>query len=230
MREIALIMAVALMSCGVVTNNYTEDTIATVADCLSSRLYGEVEICLPEIDGMNEAYSYPQVKGRSDLFSYDNNIILGLYLNQEDFSAIENFENEALDDYFKVYALKQFEGIEVGESEFDELMEYSKGNFIENSWEEIKDKVLSGTADISIGKPVSLETYKPNENVITTVLLIKIISGAEERISVCTINLVRLKDSLIYYAYYKNYNSSKTLEQAKAKSDFFGYKLLDVNK
>lgn len=204
-----------------------QSTVVTY--CNNSRLYGEIEICLPEIDGMKEAYSSPQVRERSDLFSYDNNIILGLYLSKENYLAINNFENEPLDDYFKVYALKQFEGIEISELEFDELIEYSKGNFIEKSWEEVKDKVLSGTIDISIGQPVTIETYKPNEDIITTVLLIKMISGVEERIAVCTLNMVRLKNSLIYYAYYKNYTSAKTLEKVKAKSDFFGYKLIEIN-
>lgn len=198
--------------------------------CKNSRMYGDIEICLPKIDGMKEAYSFPQVKNRGDLFSYDNNTILGLYLSKKNFSAIDDFENEPLDDFFKIYALKQLEGMEIGKSEFDELIESSKGNFIEKSWDEIEDKVLSGTADISIGQPVRIETYKPNEDVITVLLLIKMISGAEERIAVCTLNMVRLKRSLIYYAYYKNYLSAKTLEQVKAKSDFFGYKLLEINK
>lgn len=199
------------------------------AYCNSSRFYGEIEICLPEIDGMKEAYSYPQVRERPDLFSYDNNIILGLYLSKENYLAIDNFENEALDDFFKVYALKQFEGIEISKLEFNELIEYSVGDFIEKSWDEVKNKVLSGTIDISIGRPVKIETYKPSEDIITTVLLIKMISGVEEIIAVCTMNMVRLKSSLIYYAYYKNYTSAKTLEKVKAKSDFFGYKLIEIN-
>jgi hypothetical protein len=61
------------------------------------------------------------------------------------------------------------------------------------------------------------------------VLLIKMISGEKERIALCTLNMVRLKHSLIYYAYYKNYKSAKTVEQVKAKSDFFGYKLIEIN-
>ena len=199
------------------------------ADCNSSRLYGETEICLPVIDGMKEAYSYPQVKERSDLFSYDNNTILGLYLSKENFSAIDNFESEPLDDYFKIYALKQTEGIEIGKSQFEALIEQSKGNFIEKSWKEIIDKVLSETADISLGQPIRIEAYKPNEDIFTMVLLIKMISGEEELIVVCTLNMMKLKHSLIYYAYYKNYKSAKTVEQAKAKSDFFGYKLLEIN-
>ena len=203
--------------------------VAQEADCENLSHYGEIEICLPEIDGMKEAYSYPQVSERSDLFSYDNNTILGLYLSKENYLAIDNFENEALDDYFKVYALKQFEGIEISKLEFEELGEYSKGNFIEKSWEGVIDKVLNGTIDISIGEPVKIETYKPHEDIITTVLLIKMISGVEERIAVCTLNMVRLKNSLIYYAYYKNYTSAKTLEKVKAKNDYFGYKLLGKN-
>jgi hypothetical protein len=208
---------------------YSKDQPTLEAHCNSSRLYGEIEICLPEIDGMKEVYSYSQVKERSDLFSYENNTILGLYLSKKNFSAIDNFENEALDDYFKIYALKQTEGIEIGKSDFDEMIEYSKGNFIEKSWEDIIDNVLSGTDNMSIGQPVRIEAYKPTEDVFTMVLLIKMISGEEERIVVCTLNMVRLKNSLIYYAYYKNYTSAKTLELVKAKSDFFGYKLIEIN-
>lgn len=207
----------------------SKDNSTLKANCNNSRLFGQVEICLPEIDGMKEAYSYPQVRERSDLFSYNNNTILGLYLSKENFSAIDNFENEPLDDYFKIYALKQTEGIEIGKSKFETLIEHSKGDFIEKSWKEIIDKVLSGTDNISVGQPVRIEAYKPTEDIFTMVLLIKMISGEEERIALCTLNMVRLKHSLIYYAYYKNYKSAKTVEQVKAKSDFFGYKLIEIN-
>jgi len=200
-------------------------------DCNSSRLYGDIKICLPEIDGMEEAFSFPQVKNRKDLFGSfsDNNIILGLYLSDEDFTAIDNFESEPLDDFFKIYALKQVEGIKFEKSDFNGLIESSKGNYIDKSWDEIIEKVLSGTDDMSIGQPVRIEAYKPTEDVFTQVLLTKMISGEEEVIVVNTLNIVRLKSTVILYAYYKNYKSSKTLEQAKAKSDFFGYKLLEVN-
>ena len=201
----------------------------SLTECEFYRMYGEIKICLPKIDGMNEAYSFPQVMNRTDLFSYDNNTILGLYLNEEDFSSIDNFENESLDDYFKVYALKFAEGIEIGKSEFEELIESSKGNFLETSWEKIIDRVTSGTDNLSVGIPVKVDSYRPTEDIFTIVLLIKMIAGQEERIAVSTLNMVSVKNTVVFYAYYRNYKSAKTLEQAKAKSDFFGYKLLEIN-
>lgn len=217
------------MSCAGTSDKTAIKTKFQEAICDNSRLYGKIEICLPEIDGMKEKYSHPKVKERADLFSYDNNTILGLYLSKDNYSELDNFENEELDDYIKVYALKELEGIEIGKSEFAQLEEYSKDNFIQIDWEKIKNKILSGTSDLSIGKPVQIETYKPNENIFTTVLLSKMMFGSEERILAFTISMVKLKNSLIYYAYYKNYSNPKTLEQVRAKNDLFGYKLLEKN-
>jgi len=198
--------------------------------CNNSRFFGKIEICLPVIDGMTESYSHPKVKKRSDLFSYDNNTILGIYLCKEDNAELENFESIDLDDYFKVYAIKKSEGMEIGKSEFEQLEEYSINNYDQKEWEELKDKVLSGTSRLSVGRPVQIEIYKPKEEISTTLLIAKLMSGSEERISVFTISMVRLKKTVIFYSYYKNYSSPKTIEQVIAKNDLFGYKLLEANK
>ena len=154
-------------------------------------------------------------------------ILIFTFLSSSLLSDESSFVDWKID--FKIYALKQVEGIKFEKSDFNGLIESSKGNYIDKSWDEIIEKVLSGTDDMSIGQPVRIEAYKPTEDVFTQVLLTKMISGEEEVIVVNTLNIVRLKSTVILYAYYKNYKSSKTLEQAKAKSDFFGYKLLEVN-
>jgi len=229
MKQLLALIIITLISCGssledTTINRITQDTI-----CANSRFFGEIEICLPEIDGMTESYSYSQVKKRSDLFSYNNNTVLGLYLSKQNFSKLDNFENEGLDDYFKVYALNMLEGIEIGESKFKELEDLSKGNYIQKNWEDIEETILSGNTDLSLGRPVQIDSYKPTKNISTTIFIVKMMYGSEERISVLTLNMVRLKKTLIYYAYYKNYLNPKTIEQVRAKNDLFGYKLLEIN-
>jgi hypothetical protein len=112
MKPILLITIVALLSCGVKQEKTSTLSSDNDSICKHSRFYGEIEICLPEIDGMTETYSHEKVKRRTNQFSYDNNTILGLYLNKEDMAKLDDFDNAALDDYFKVYALKKLEGIE----------------------------------------------------------------------------------------------------------------------
>jgi hypothetical protein len=220
----------ALISCGLPPEKTSSNSSEHGTICGHSRFYGEIEICLPEIDGMTETYSHTKVKQRADLFSYDNNTILGLYLSKVDMAKLDDFDRAELDDYFKVYALKKLEGIEIGKSEFAQLEEYSKGNFLQKDWEEIRDKVLDGSSELSIGQPIQIETYKPNEDIFTTLLLAKMINGSEERISAFTISMVRLKSSLVYYAYYKNYSGPKTLDDVRAKNDLFGFKIIEINK
>lgn len=229
MKQILLIATMALISCGGTPEKNSGYSSKEDNNCNHSRFYGEIEICLPEIDGMTETYSHSKVKQRADLFSYDNNTILGLYLNKDDIAKLDDFDRAELDDYFKVYALKKLEGIEIGKSEFAQLEEYTKGTFIQKDWDKIRDKVLDGTSELSIGQPVEIETYKPNENIFTTLLIAKMIYGTEERVSAFTISMVRLKNTLVYYAYYRNYTGPKTIDQVRAKSDLFGYKLLEKN-
>lgn len=226
---LSLVVLTAIYSCETVSkeSNQNRDHIESI--CINSRFYYDLEVCLPEIDGMTESYSHPNVKARTDLFSYDNNTVLGLYLSQEDYSKIDQFGDEELDDYIKVYALRVTEGIEIGHTEFQALIEECKKNFIQKNWEDIIEEVLDGTSNLSLDKPVMLENYNVNESINTTLLLTKMMFGEEERISLFTMSMVKLKNSLIFYAYYKNYSNPSTLTQVKAKNDYFGYKLLEVN-
>lgn len=229
LNGLSLVILTTLYSCETVSNEFNQNRGHIESICINSRLYDDVEICLPEIDGMKESYSHPNVKARTDLFSYDNNTVLGLYLSQEDYSKIDQFKNQELDDYIKIYALRVTEGIEIGNTEFQALRESYKSNFIQKNWEDIAEKVLDGTVNLSLDKPVMLENYNVNEAINTTLLLSKMMFGEQERVSVFTISMVKLKNSLIFYAYYKNYSNSSTLTQVKAKNDYFGYKLLEVN-
>jgi hypothetical protein len=230
MKPILLITIVALLSCGVKQEKTSTLSSDNDSICNHSRFYGEIEICLPEIDGMTETYSHEKVKRRTNQFSYDNNTILGLYLNKEDMAKLDDFDNAALDDYFKVYALKKLEGIEIGKTEFELIKKSSEAAFAKKNWEEMEAEILDGTSELSLDQPVQIESYKLNENIFTIVYLFRLTYGAEERISAATMSIVLLKNTLVYYAYYKNYSGPKTLDQVRAKNDLFGYKILELNK
>ena len=198
--------------------------------CSNSRFYGDIEICLPIIDAMTETYSNSKVKERTDLFSFDNNTILGVYLNNRDIAKIEDFDKAEIDDYFKLYALKVLEGKSIDKSQFAEIRKHSNGNISQNEWVGIKKKVLNGTKDLTIGKPTQIDFYDANDDIFTSLFLVKMINGTTERISAMTMSLVRLKNTIVYYSYYRNYLGPETLDQVRAKNDLFGYKLLEVNK
>ena len=45
-----------------------------------------------------------------------------------------------------------------------------------------------------------------------------------------TMNMAEIKQRLIYYAYYEDYKGEESINHAKAKSDYFGFKFTDENK
>lgn len=224
-----ILCTLVFFGCSSVANNSEQPKKDNHHLCQKKAMYGATEICLPIIDRMTESYSNPKVKERSDLFRYDNNTILGIYLNDKNYSQIKQFDSIELDDYYKVYATKNMENIDVNTTTFNDIGKSMSNNHMRITWKEVRDEIPIGSPNLSIGVPAIIETYKPNEKIWTSVLIVKMTDGAKDYITFLTMNLVHCKERIIFYAYYKDYADSKTLMNVKAKNDLFGYKLLEVN-
>jgi hypothetical protein len=209
-------------------NNTAKESSASTA-CKNEKSFGDVSICLAEIDGMTECYGNPKVEAHSNQFRYEGNEILGMYFNDKTYARIDSLGYFSFDDYVKVYAVKQLKGIKVGKAELDKMKDMMEGNYIKENWADIKSKLQNNYAYLSIGKPVFLESYAPSERIRSLVFLMKMQVEEEEEITVMTVNLAEVKERLIYYAYYLNYNGEESLKKAKAKSDYFGLRFTEEN-
>jgi hypothetical protein len=88
-------------------------------ECDNQVNFGDISICLIKIDGMKECYSNPLVKVYRDQFIFENNEILGLYLNNDVHSKIDKLGEFLFDDYFKVYSMSSINNMSLGHDELE---------------------------------------------------------------------------------------------------------------
>ncbi len=198
--------------------------------CQNEVAFGSIDICLPDIPNMVECYKLPEVSSVVNLSRQETNEILGIYLNSATYAKRANLIELEFDDYFKVYAVKKLENLKVGTLELDMMAKMFKENYVLENWSELKQKIEKGNSQLTFGTPNLINIYKPNPFVSTATFITKMQLGEYENILIMTINLVLVKDRLIYYAYYLDYNGEKSLQQAKAANDAFGAKLIEANK
>lgn len=199
-------------------------------NCSKTVNFGNISICLPTIDGMKECYSNPLIKKRADEFSQDGNSIFAIYLPNEIYDQTSELDSIELNDYFKVYAVNRLKDYKVLSTDLDKFQKIVLSNYQNENWKEIKASIEKLSENVSLGKPVLIEDYKPHEKIRTSVILIKSIFRGQESISMMTMNLVEIKNRLIYYSYYLDYVGPETLKQVKAKNDYYSLLLIAENK
>ena len=215
-------VAIVLFSC--LTGFYYQDKSTK---CASKRNYNKTEFCMPIMVGMTEAYSQPKIKKATDEYKFDKkNTILGLYVRDENLKKIDN---EGFNNYIKVYGLKQLEGMNVSKSFFNMVRE----QFMSDSWNKTLDKIMGDVenkfSELKIGSPVIIEKYNLNDRISTQILLMKMIKNKKEVIKACSLNIAHVKNTIIYYCFYRTYTGPETFDIVKANSDLFGYRFLHSN-
>jgi hypothetical protein len=198
--------------------------------CDKSVKFGEIEICLPIIDGMIECYSNPIVKTKVDEFKSEGNSILALYLNDNTYNEVDKLDEITFDDYFKVYAIDKLKGIKIGQPELNELADLNEKNYIRKNWADIKKDFEKNHNYISIGRPILIESYSPNISIRSSEFLMKVQVSGNEYISIMTMNMIQIKERLIWLSYYKKYEGEKSIIDAKSKNDYIVLQFLDENK
>jgi curved DNA-binding protein CbpA len=203
--------------------------IESTIDCDSSVQFGDIGICLPEIDGMVECYSNPLVNKWANQLNHEGNSIHALYFNDKTYKQIENLGEFSFDDYFQIYSVNSSKGVKVDVSYLAEIVKMMEMNFTKKEWSEIKNNIESRFDRISLGKPIVLENYSIDSMIETFVLLLKYHNDDSENIMIGLFNFIIVKDRLIWLTYYKDYLGKDSIEEAKAKNDYITYSFMDVN-
>ena len=198
-------------------------------ECDNQVNFGDVPICLVEIDGMKECYSNPLVKVYMDQFRFENNEILGMYLNNDVHSKIDKLGEFLFDDYFKVYSMSSIKNMSLGHDELELIASETEKVFDRKNWADLESRLENRIDNVSFDRPIILDSHWPNKNIKTYVCLMKIESNGISNILVMNMNLALIKNTIICYAYYKRYAGEESINQAKAKSDYFGLKLYEAN-
>ena len=230
-RTISILSIIAIMSCGKTgPQNQSDHTGEILKECVKEVSFGDIDFCLPEIEGMTECYSSPKVKVRADAFNYEGNSILGYYLNNETYQQMENLDSISYDDYAQVYVTNNLKGIKVGQAELAQMANTMGSDFIQENWSDMQKKLEHSYDDLSIGTPVLVESYSPHTKVKSFVMLSKIKTNREEAVMLMTLNIIEMKERLIWLAYYKFYDGEESIKEAKSKNDYIINRLMKVNK
>ena len=230
-KTLVIISIFAIMSCGKTGEQHQSGQQGEIQkDCVKEVSFGDIDFCLPGIEGMTECYSSPKVKERADAFNYEGNSILGYYLNNETFQQMENLDTISYDDYAQVYVTNNLKGIKVGQAELDQMANTMGSDFIQENWSDMQKKLEHSYDDLSIGTPVLVESYSPHSKVKSFVMLSKIKTNKEEAVMLMNLNIIEMKERLIWLAYYKFYEGEESIKQAKSKNDHIIKRLMEVNK
>ena len=207
----------------------------TLAGCSNkidrTALYGYVNINLPNIKGMTECATHPNIQLMVQQY-LSAGPVLGYYLNNETYKQIEQIKpgETSFSDYFMIYGDYLRENYHAVKSDL-ELMEKSLEQtlFEGTTYEQISSKIEEVYGAITPGRPALIEKYSPRDNVLAMIVLIKYKSGTQETSVLSAVNCILLKNRLITMAYYSTYNGGQSIEALKGKNNEAIGKLMEAN-
>lgn len=211
-------------------------TLSQTNDCNNLSNFGDISICLPNLEDMTECYYDPLVKLTADMFKgTDEEEIIGIYLLDDIYeSRYENYFEEGMGDSFiKIYSTSIIKGQKVNEEDLDYLTPYIKEAFDDFEKSEIKSKIndLFNGFDMSISfdKPILLDEYQISPKIRSFVVLFKYALEDEAYIQIATMNAMIIKERIIFFAYYEKYKDFSQIDKIKAFSDYFALRLFEKN-
>lgn len=225
-NQFKLIVLITLFSCS--QSNPKDSSKHTI--CQHSVQFGDMAVCLPLIDGMEECYSNPKAKAYIDQFVDNGSVQLALYLNNSTYKQIDKLNEISFDDYLSLIGTKPLKDISISKSKFDKIANAMEGMYNKEIWDNVKSKIEKNFDYVTIGKPIIVESYTLNSNIRTFVILTKWMVQNSERVSLMLTNLIRIKDRVLIMTYYKDYSGEKSFTEAKSKNDYLVLLFTDENK
>ena len=161
------------------------------------KTFGDIEVCLPNVQGMVECYENEDIKSYVSNFDFEVNQIIGFYLTQNDYDNFNSSDKPKMDGYLKIYSPKKMKNQEINNSNLDEMVQIFKKNFLESNWDKISEKIEELGTNLRIDSPILMENYKPNETTRTFITFNKIASETYEDFQISALNLMNIKNRLI---------------------------------
>ena len=159
--------------------------------------------------------------------------ILAFFISNDEY---ENLYQTFLEDglkkpYIKVYSIKQAKNIYVTNNDLITLSNGIKSSFDEYEGSNVESTINSRASELNVtfGKPILMEEYSINSKIKSFVALMNVSSGKENVIMVAVMNLLTIKNRLIFFAYYDEYKGVNQIEKNKSNSDYFALSLIANN-
>ena len=218
-KMIVLLVFIILMGCSTRDNK----------SCSNSTLYGYVSICLPQIKGMTECRTNPNVQ--QIIRNYlESGPVLGYYLDNDTYKQIDRLSEIAFDNYFMIYGDYQRENYHAVHADLDLLEKSLEQTLFEGeNFGTISSKIEEVYGTITAGKPALIEKYLPQQNVTTMIMLIKYENESSETSVISAINFILMKNRTVNLAYYMTYSGGKSIDTLKEKNNEVIKKLMEIN-
>ena len=192
-----------------------------------------IDFNLPTFGKWTECYADESVKLYFDeLLISDKFKILGVYLNNYAFSKKDSLDVLDFEDYAVFMINKNEQKWKLTGDDLERIFRVQKkktGTINIDKLEALK-KVYSDTTFLHSEKPIVIEEYRPNENILSALKLVKPYYDDHEIIVVYVYNLILINNHLVYGGYYLDLNGIESLEKAKEMNDIIMTKFLESNK
>jgi len=214
---------------------YTDTTEAKSTNnkvCSSIKSYGDINVCLPLVDGLTECYSNPRIRAIiNHLYSSGKQTFMGVYINSIDYKKYKDLNDYRLfDEIIYVFAPKSYKNKPVNYYFLKEL-DSQTGNFIKLNWKELKPKIEKNDNYLfKVGKPILIEKYNIYNYWLSSVVLAQGTRLDCPVITVKVLNYIVIKHRLLVIIYNLKFNGETSIKEAKAKNNMFVHKFINANK
>lgn len=225
LKKILVVGLVLLFSCNEQQTAMQKIQSATVIQsvptiCEVQRSFGDINVCLPNIEGYIECLANKYVKERvDDEVKALGEEVLGIYLRTELYTElIKNPNKTLLDDYIKIYSSPPLKNKKVPNNFFKQMAEKIEKESDIVQWDEAIQKIHNNNSNLLLGKPLLLEHSKYHPQTDTYIYLGSYNTLGKSGYILWTANLCIIKERLIYFANYINYASANSMEILKNKN------------
>jgi hypothetical protein len=207
-------------------------------DCKTPRIFGNLTICLPDVKGMIECYSDPIFKNSIDKIAAANpgQIPIASYIEGNSYDNIYTslILNKGLGEYpwISVFSIEQLKNKAVIQDDIRKMANSLSETFDDYDFRKINEKLSKSIPyyNFKIDQPVLLERYITNSKIESLMSIIKYYNDGVEIYELSIMNFLIIDNRCILYTYYDRYKGQKTIDNLKAKNDYFGLYLIQENK
>ena len=192
-----------------------------------------IDFNLPTYEKWTECYADKSVKLYFDeLLISDKVKTLGVYLNNYTFSKKDSLDFLDFEDYAVFMINKNEQKWKLTGNDLERIfrIQKKKTETINIDRFEALKKVYSDTTFLHSEKPIVIEEYRPNENILSALKLIKPYYDDHEIIVIYVYNLILINNHLVYGGYYLDLNGIESLEKAKEMNNIIMTEFLESNK
>lgn len=230
MKSFIVVMSLLLLGC--ISSTSKDSTEKSNNDCINKSYYGEIEICLPEITGMIESskMSFPLIDSLISITSTQKVQTFAVYIEDNLYKEYKSgILDKGLNNYFSITAIEPMKNQKSDLNTMKEFSTLASSGIINDEWNNIKGNVEKYLTNLEFGVPVLVDKYSINTNTLTLITINKIQNSSETRIGLTAMNLILVKDRILFIHYNIPYGGNNSLEKLKGLNDYVVLRFLDVN-